>query len=172
MLWQLITNYTIFFGQKRDSTSMQCKQKKWRKTRLLKYQTIVITSWVDDIINNMLLLYASYVHKLPLREYRCHGHERPQNCLFIATNVTCVGGPNVSSFSTECFFFQNLVLYIYIYIWILGDTKSFQIQYLPHFKAKFYEIYSIESYSLRSFQQHQRHRGSQILWNSQLWFFI
>jgi len=32
-----------------------------------------------------------------------------------------------------------------------------KIQYLPHLTSKSYKIYSIKSYSLKSFQQHQRH---------------
>jgi hypothetical protein len=35
--------------------------------------------------------------------------------------------------------------------------KSCKIQYLPHLTSKSYKIYSIKSYSLKSFQQHQRH---------------
>jgi len=72
----------------------------------------------------MLLLYASYVHILSLRKYRYHGHERPQNCLFIATNVACVVGPSVNSFSTDFIFSKTWFFYnLFEFLMTKNDLK-------------------------------------------------
>jgi hypothetical protein len=69
------------------------------------------------------------------------------------TSVACAVDPSVTTSSTD-FSFQNLVFFN---LFEIQQQKSLKIQYLPHSESKSYQINSIKSCSLRSFQQHQRH---------------
>jgi hypothetical protein len=123
--------------------------------------------WVAPIEHGVLAITAPRAPTLVARLILCIGVElgsvienKGKSIFFLCTNITHTSvasgiGPNITTFSTDFFSFQNLIF------WNLFEfsrvENHFKINISHILNPKSCQIHSIKSCSSRSFQQHQRH---------------